>query len=154
MRLSPARGAAATRFFSRAGQRGQALVETALVIVFLVTLTMGIIEFGRAWMVANMITQAAREGARAGAVAPGASRDAAGLLLGGETSAIETLVLSEISAVMDTSTVSVNVTQPSSGGIRLVTVTVTGTVPLIFDLVGTSFSVNRSVSFRDEWGGG
>jgi hypothetical protein len=45
-------------------QRGQALAEMGMVITILVFLMMGIVEFGRAMMIANMITQAARDGAR------------------------------------------------------------------------------------------
>ena len=43
------------------GSRGQAHVELAVSVVLLVTLTMGIIEFGRAFMVANVITHAGKE---------------------------------------------------------------------------------------------
>lgn len=138
------------RFRPLGNQRGQALVEMGLVVVLLVTLSMGILEFGRAWMVANMITQAAREGARAAAVVPSAQRTG-GII--NSTSSIETLVRNEIRGVLDaatTNSLSVAVTQPTSGGIPLATVTVSGTVPYIFNLIGTGFAVNRSVSFRDE----
>ncbi len=45
-------------------RRGAAMVETALVLPVFLLLVLGIIEFGRALMVANMVTNAAREGAR------------------------------------------------------------------------------------------
>src|SRR5205823_1524085 len=60
----------------RRGRRGQALAELGIIIVLLVFLVMGIIEFGRAWMIGNMITQAARHGARAAAVLPLSKRNA------------------------------------------------------------------------------
>lgn len=50
------------------GQRGQALVEFALVIPLFLILVLGIVDFGlglRAWI---SITNSAREGARVGAV--------------------------------------------------------------------------------------
>lgn len=54
------------RIFS--GSRGQALVETALVLPLLLLLLWGVVEFGRIGHAYLSITHAAREGARAGAV--------------------------------------------------------------------------------------
>jgi Flp pilus assembly protein TadG len=45
-------------------RRGAAMVEMALVLPLFLMLILGIIEFGRAMMVANLVTNAAREGAR------------------------------------------------------------------------------------------
>jgi Flp pilus assembly protein TadG len=58
-----------SRFFSllrrfRRNQRGQALVEFALVVPILLIMVMAIIDFGRAWNLHQTITDAAREGAR------------------------------------------------------------------------------------------
>ena len=48
-----------------AGDRGgAAAVETALVLPLFFLVVMGLIEFGRAFMVAQLLTNAAREGAR------------------------------------------------------------------------------------------
>lgn len=44
--------------------RGQSVVEFALVFPLLLVLLIGIAEFGRAWMTMNTLTSAAREGAR------------------------------------------------------------------------------------------
>ena len=44
--------------------RGQALVEFALIMPFLLLFLVGIVEFGRAWNQHQVITDAAREGAR------------------------------------------------------------------------------------------
>ena len=49
------------------GRRGQAAVEMALVLPFLLIMLVGIIEFGRAWNEHMVITDAAREAARKGA---------------------------------------------------------------------------------------
>lgn len=43
---------------------GQALVEFALVLPILLMLVFGVIEFGRAWNASQVLTDAAREGAR------------------------------------------------------------------------------------------
>ena len=132
-------------------QRGQALVETGLVVVFLVFLFGGIVEMGRAWMILNMVTHACRDGARAAAVAPSTNRDGNGMLDSGTITAVQTQVLNEIQSVMDPSTLSTPaVTQSTSSGIPVVTVRVTGTVPYVFGFFGASLAVNRSATFRDE----
>lgn len=51
---------------------GQATVELALILPVLVLLVVGIFEFGRAWNAHQVITDAAREGARTAAVADAA----------------------------------------------------------------------------------
>lgn len=45
-------------------RRGQALVEFALLLPFIMLVLIGIVEFGRAWNAKQMVTDAAREGAR------------------------------------------------------------------------------------------
>jgi Flp pilus assembly protein TadG len=50
------------------GQRGAAIIEFALVLSFLLALLLGIIEFSIPWYNKAMITNASREGARAGTV--------------------------------------------------------------------------------------
>jgi Flp pilus assembly protein TadG len=49
---------------SRRDGRGQALVELALILPILLMLLLGIFEFGRAWNTKQVMTDAAREGAR------------------------------------------------------------------------------------------
>jgi len=51
-------------------QKGQALVETALVLPLLLLLVMGLFEFGRAMYIKNTLNNAARAGARAAVVTP------------------------------------------------------------------------------------
>jgi Flp pilus assembly protein TadG len=48
--------------------RGQAIVEFALIFPMLLLVCFGITEFGRAWMTMNILTSAAREGVRLAAV--------------------------------------------------------------------------------------
>lgn len=57
----------------RLDQRGQNLVEFAIIVVLLLSLVLGIIEFGRAWMTFQVITNASREGARLAALPTGFS---------------------------------------------------------------------------------
>jgi len=153
-------------------QRGQALVETALVIVLLVLVTLGIVQFGLAFMQLNMITNAARDGARLASAL--ASRDACGCLFAADKNTnIPNAVIQQISNVMDTSSLTVNVAQnpspcasgvcpcsgacaapPAAPNFPTVTVTVStvgsGLVPYVFRFAGNGYSVNRSVTFRDE----
>jgi Flp pilus assembly protein TadG len=58
-----------------AGHRGQALIETALTLPIVLVISISIFEFGRALQVWQMLTNAAREGARV-AVLPGADQAA------------------------------------------------------------------------------
>jgi Flp pilus assembly protein TadG len=52
----------------RAADEGQALIEFALVLPVLLIMIVGIIEFGRAWNLHQVLTDAAREGARKAAI--------------------------------------------------------------------------------------
>ena len=49
-------------------QKGQSLVEFALVLPIFVVILFGIMEFGRLWEISNILTSAAREGVRVAAV--------------------------------------------------------------------------------------
>jgi len=53
----------------RSTSRGQALVEFALILPLLMVVLMGILELGRAWNMKQVLTDAAREGARLAVVA-------------------------------------------------------------------------------------
>jgi len=147
----------------RQTERGQALVELPLALVLLVLLMMGIIEFGRAWMVISMLTHAARDGARAAAVLSQTNRGSCGSIsssYGPIAGAAGTgLVKTEIGNVIDTTALTVSISQTPAPGsapcaapatVPMVTVTISGSVPYVFNLVGSSFSLNRSVTFRDE----
>ena len=53
----------------RGGERGQALVEFAIIIPILLAVLLGIVEFARAWQIQQVVTNAAREGARVSVIA-------------------------------------------------------------------------------------
>jgi Flp pilus assembly pilin Flp len=55
----------------RRDERGAAMVEMAVVLPVLMLIVMGIVEFGRAWNVYQVITDAAREGARRAVIRDG-----------------------------------------------------------------------------------
>lgn len=56
-------------------RRGAALVEMAVVLPVFMMVILGIVEFGRAMMVSQLVTSAAREGARIGVVDGNANSD-------------------------------------------------------------------------------
>jgi Flp pilus assembly protein TadG len=58
---------------ARADERGQALVEFALVAPILLFLLLGIVDIARAWNVYQVLTDAGREGARLAVVDNGSS---------------------------------------------------------------------------------
>ncbi|MGB5994784.1 MAG: TadE/TadG family type IV pilus assembly protein [Candidatus Deferrimicrobiaceae bacterium] len=51
-------------------EKGQNLVEFALILPVFLLLVVGMAEFGRGWMTRNILTSAAREGARVAAIQP------------------------------------------------------------------------------------
>lgn len=61
-----------TKYSRKKARRGAAAVEFALVVPFFLMLLFGIVEFGRAMMVQQMMVNATREGARV-AVLPGST---------------------------------------------------------------------------------
>jgi Flp pilus assembly protein TadG len=54
-------------------KKGQSVIEFALVLPILLLVLLGIFEFGRIIMAVNVVNQAAREGARVGAVTENAT---------------------------------------------------------------------------------
>ena len=147
--------------------RGQAMVEASVVIVLFLGIALGLITFGHAFMVANMITHAARDGARVAAT--WTPRGPCGRLDNTNAAAIQTMVQNEIRAVTP-ETFSVNISQnwtpPGSAPCGTPTtptvqVNVQGCVPYVFPLLlprsigydcggKTGFRVDRTVVFHDE----
>ena len=62
-------------------RRGQALVEFALVVPILLLLLLGIVDFARAWNVYEVLTDAAREGAREAVVDNGKDEAAVRIII-------------------------------------------------------------------------
>ena len=104
---------------SRQNERGAAVVEFALVAPLLLTMVLGIAEFGRAYHVQSAISQAAREGVREMAL----KNDPAGAIVATKAAA-PTLTLTNIT-VSPASCV-------ASGTTPAATATVTVTYPLSF----------------------
>jgi Flp pilus assembly protein TadG len=101
-------------------EKGQNLIEFALVVPLLLVLVFGIAEYGRAWMTRNILTGAAREAVRVAAVS-----DAG--IAAGITRANVVLASAGINSA------SVSVT-PAAGPFEAVTATISYQFPLV--LVG------------------
>jgi len=106
-------------------ESGEALVEMALVLPILLVLSMGMLDFGRAFHTKSLLDQAAREGARVAVVtAP-------------DVGVVQGRVNDLLGAMPHVTTVS------AVGPDRMVTVTVTATftfvTPGVFTLIGASY---------------
>ena len=101
---------------ARASRRGAAIVEFAFVAPIFFLFVFGMIEFGRMVMVQQLITNAAREGARV-AILPGST-----------TSQVDTAVSNYLTGSVSGATTTVN-PDPPSGATYGSAVTVTVTVP-------------------------
>jgi Flp pilus assembly protein TadG len=135
---------------ARRSERGQALVETGIVVVMLVTLVMGTIEFGRAWMISNMITHAARDGARLAATWPTRT---SGAISSTDKTTIQNQVQTEMANVLGSPTgLTATVSQTTAASIPTVQVRVNGSVSYLFHLLPgmSTFAVDKTVTFRDE----
>jgi hypothetical protein len=149
-------------------RRGQALVETGIMIVGFLAIALGLVTFGHAMAVANMISHAARDGARIAATWP--NRGPCGDLTPGGYTDLTDQVKRDIAAVIgDTSGLNVVVTQtptlPSAAPCdraetQYISVNVNGCVPYLFPIIplalGTNcggkpgFSVNTTQILIDE----
>jgi Flp pilus assembly protein TadG len=87
-------------------RRGAVIVEMALVLPIFLALVLGIIEFGRGLMVAQLVTNAAREGARKAILDGSTNSDI--------TSTIQSLLATSANVSTGNITVTITVT-PASG---------------------------------------
>jgi len=84
-------------------RRGVAAVEMALVLPIFLLVTMGMVEFGRALMVGQLVTNAAREGARMA------------ILDGSSTASVKTSIQSFLAGAAGVSTGDITVTATVGG---------------------------------------
>jgi hypothetical protein len=146
----------------RRHERGQALAETGIVVTLLVFMMLGTVEFGRAWMIANVVTSAARDGARAAATLPLTDRFQNGLRAGQiDPSAQDWLdivrnVQDEIASVYADGTAPQVVLDSDAvplSPVKMISVTVIDDIAWLFfgSLLGQNgFHIERTITFRDE----
>ncbi|MGA7105290.1 MAG: TadE/TadG family type IV pilus assembly protein [Candidatus Deferrimicrobiaceae bacterium] len=127
-------------------ERGQGLVEFALLVPIMLLLVIGIAEFGRAWMMRNILTGAAREGARVAAVEP----DSASSINQGRAAAIA--VLSSAGISVPPATVIVDPSPPTPFNAVQVDVTYTYSVVITGFIPGlpASFPLTGTATMRRE----
>ena len=140
-------------------QRGQGLVEAALVVGLLVTLTLGGLEFGYSFVALHFLTQAASAGARVASTYQVGVRDVCGCFKDPTAvkAAIKSFVKSEVGNVATVSDVTVVQNTANNAGTCVtpatptIAVTVTGTIPRVSGLFGsTPVNFSRTETFRDE----
>lgn len=102
----------------RQGERGNAIIEFAVVLPILLLVLFGITEFGRALMTANVLAAAAREGVRVAAV-------------GGDSTAVKARVNAVLTAanVTPSTTNGIVITGPDAS--KAITVTVASDFAII-----------------------
>lgn len=117
---------------------GQSLVEFALILPVFIVILFGIMEFGRLWETTNVLTSAAREGARVAAVT--------------EPDLDEALTAAQsVLAAGDVNDATVTISGPDTNKDIVVTVVMTYT-PLTGSIIPgfTQFQLSRSTTMRWE----
>ena len=121
------------------GERGASAVEFALILPLLLSLVLGIAEFGRGFQVQGTLSAAAREGVRVMALQN--DQDAARDAVRAATSMLDPAVTD---AQMDFEPESC----PQTGGTQLVTLTVTYPMPLMTGFFGTQITLTGKAVMR------
>lgn len=126
-----------TKGMRRGLESGSSLIEVALVLPILLVLSMGMLDFGRAFHTKSLLDQAAREGARLAAV----------------TAPDVPLVQGRVATVLAAGGVTpTSTTVDGPDGSRMVTVTVTATfafvTPGVFAFVGGSYGNTLAMTGR------
>jgi Flp pilus assembly protein TadG len=130
----------------------------AFVVVLLVVLSLGIIDFGRMLMTVNVITHAARDGARQVALLnQNRWTGSPPAMSGADLTTVQTSVRAQIATVMPASQANaftVTASRTPAGGVGdEASVTVTGSVPFLFSFPGVwggSVNITRTATYRFE----
>lgn len=126
----------------RKSQRGQALVELALVLPILLMIIFGIMEFGRVFNAYLVITNAAREGSRQGVV--------------GATDTQITNAVKTAAGTLDLNKLTVTITPSAASRVRGAQMTVSVAypvkiyTPIISSIIGDPFPINAQTVMRVE----
>lgn len=133
--------------------RGQAVVEFALVLPLVLILLISVWEFARAWNIQQVLTDAAREGARVAVVGNGAGKDAATIQGEAQTAINNALSI----AAIDPADADIDLT--GMGGGRGNPATVQISLPYRFSFLGplmgwtigkSSLTLSTSITMRNE----
>jgi Flp pilus assembly protein TadG len=137
----------------RSIRRGQAVVEFALILPLLLILIISVFEFARAWNIQQVMTDAAREGARVAVVGSGNDENTATI-----TPKVQTAIDNALGvAAIDPA--DANVTMTGVGGGRGAAATVQIELPYRFVFLGplmswttgeSSLTLRTSITMRNE----
>jgi len=147
------------------GQEGQALVETTFMILAVLLLLMGIIEFGFLFYAYVRVANAAREGARAGSLWLLDREVDKGYYSPILCDTVENAVLSEVGAIQESGTITITLEEgvvicddtslaPEAGEPITVTATynyplpVVSALPIIGNIIPSPFPVSRTAVMR------
>lgn len=129
----------------RSTQKGQAIVEMALVMPLLIMLLFGIVEFGRVLNTYMVVTNLSREGARIGAVG------------GSDTAIIDFVKSSAAASGFETSLISISpspssISKRARGSSVMVTVSYPVDIfaPVIGTIIGDPYVVQSQTTMRVE----
>jgi len=128
----------------RLNNSGQALVEFAIILPFLLILVFAITEFGRYLYIKNSVTQAAREGARKAAVTSPWD--------GTSELAVKTYVIQSSSLSLAPNNISITPTPPTTGTAVIVTVRkqFSSAVPNLLPIFQNKTSISAFAAMRYE----
>jgi Flp pilus assembly protein TadG len=125
---------------ARRGERGQTMVEFALIVPLMLVIVFGIVDFGRAYSVWVTITNAAREGARYGITNPT------------DTSGITSSVKKASGSYNDTHlTVSTPTCSTACTSGNSITVTANYSLSLITPVAGLVKFIVPSIKIKSTW---
>jgi Flp pilus assembly protein TadG len=133
-------GSKLSRVAPRCARRGQAVTELALVIPILLMVLIGIVEFGRAWMMSQVVTDAARQGARTASLLSESSV--------GQDSVVQVISRALLAGRIDPAAADIDIDGFQDGTGTDVTVTVG--VPYGFGLLAPIMRIARQQSWDDE----
>ena len=125
-------------------ERGQAMMEFAVVATLLATLLAGVLEFGRVWSAALVLNAAVRDGARIASVTDKNNQ---------RVKTVKDRVESTAASYFDKKNMNIQVQTSTVSGQPIVTVTATGSLDMLFASwpgLGKKIDISRSVSMRDE----
>lgn len=122
-------------------QKGQALVELAILLPLLLLIVFGITEFGRALYIKNSLTNAAREGARRASVsATDPTADPA-------RAELRSFVTAACPFPVDSAAITIESTStPPQHGASTITVTVPYDFTSVYDLIDLNFTLRGRAS--------
>jgi Flp pilus assembly protein TadG len=142
--VSRVRGRHATQ--GRRRQRGQTLVEFAVMIPLFALLLFGLLDFGRVIFTQNALTEAAREASRVASLSPSESSTKYAAIRSAARNAAPGVALADANITGSGCTDCFYPGGAVSGGIVVVTIetTVTLSTPLLAQILGGSFDVSST----------